>query len=124
MTLIVIVHYFFSMHWYQRPSVCTIESGPPLSEPQGQIYQLHLCGRESRTDVVAGRTFGSEFFATHTRSDWLRIDYSCGRQQNRAPSAPNHSRPYAIQTCRQRGRIFTIGHVIKNEQSRIASSQR
>lgn len=112
------------MYWYQRPSVRAIESGPSLPEPQGPLHQLHLCRWQPGTDVVAGRTFGSEFFTTHTRSYRIRFDHSCGRQQNRVASTANHSGPNSIQIGRQGRRVFVTGHVIKNEQSRIASSQR
>lgn len=113
-----------SMYWYQRPSVCTVKSGSPLPEPQGSLHQLHLRGWQSGTDMVTGRTFGPEFFATHTRGDRICFDYSRGRKQNRVTSTANHSRPNSVQIGCQRRRIFAIGHVIKNEQSRTTSSQR
>jgi len=112
------------MYWYQRSSVRAIESGPSLPEPQGPLHQLHLCGWQPGTDVVTGRTLGSKFFTTHTRSYRIRFDHSCGRQQNRVASVANHSGPNSIQIGRQGRRVFVTGHVIKNEQSRIASSQR
>lgn len=112
------------MYWYQWSSVCAVESRPSLPESQGSIYELHLRGWQPGTDVVTGRTFGPKFFATHTRSDRIRVDHSRGCQQNRAASTANHPGTNSIQIDRQRGRIFVTGYVIKNEQSRIASSQR
>lgn len=112
------------MYWHQRSSVCSVKPGPSLPEPQGSVYQLHLRGWQSRTDVVARRTLGLEFFATHTRSDRLRFDHSCGRQQNRFTTVANYTRPNSIQISRQGRRIFAIGHVVENEQSRIASTER
>jgi len=112
------------MYWYQRSSVRAVESGPSLPEPQGPLHQLHLCGWQLGTDVVAGRTLGSKFFTTHTRSYRIRFNHSCGRQQNCVASAANHSGPNSIQIGREGRRVFVTGHVIKNEQSRITSSQR
>lgn len=112
------------MYWYQRSSFRAVESGPSLPEPQGSLHQLHLCGWQPGTYVVAGRPLGSEFFTTHTRSYRICFDHSCGRQQNRVTSAANHSRPNSIQIGRQGRRVFVTGHVIKNEQSRITSSER
>lgn len=112
------------MYWYQRPSVCPVKSGPPLQEPQRSVHQLHLRGRQPGTDVVTGRTLGPEFFATHTRGDRVCFDYSRGRQQNRVTPTANHPGPNSVQIGCQRRRIFAIGHVVKNEQSRTTSSQR
>lgn len=112
------------MYRYQRPSVCTVKSRPPLPEPQGPVHQLHLRGRKPGIDMVTGRTLGPQFFAAHTRSDRLRFNHSRRRQQNRTASAANHPRPDTVQTNRERGRIFADGYVIKNEQSGIASTSR
>lgn len=112
------------MYWYQRSSVRAIESGSPLSEPKRPLHQLHLCGWQPGTDMVAGRTLGSEFFTTHTRSYRICSDHSCGRQQNRVASTANHSGSNSIQIGCQGRRVFITGHVIKNEQSRITGSQR
>lgn len=114
----------FSMYWYQWSSICTVESGSSLSESQGSICQLHLRGWKFGTDVVTGRTFGPKFFATHTRSDRIRVNHSCRCQQNCVASTTNHPGTNSIQISRQRRRVFVTGYVIKNEQSRIASSQR
>lgn len=112
------------MHWHQRPSICTIEPGPPLPEPQGSIHQLHLRGWKPGTDMVTRRTLGPEFFATHTRSDWLRFNHSRGCQQNCVASASNHPGSHSIQISRQRRRIFATSYAVENEQSRVTSSQR
>lgn len=112
------------MYWYQWSFVCTVKPGPSLPEPQGPVHQLHLRGRQPRTDVVTRRTLGPEFFATHTRSDRLRFDNSRGCQQNRVTTVTNHPWPNSVQINRQGRRVFTIGHVIENEQSRIASTKR
>lgn len=112
------------MYRYQRPSVCTVKPGSSLPEPQGSVHQLHLRGRQPRTDVVARRTLGPEFFATHTGSDRLCFDHSRGRQQNRVTEVANHPRPNPVQISCQGRRVFVIGHVVENEQSRIAGTQR
>lgn len=112
------------MHWYQWSSICTVKSGPSLSEPQGPIHQLHLRGWQPGTNMVTRRALGFEFFATHKRSDRICIDHSCGRQQNCVTPTANHSGPNSIQIGREGGRVFAFGHVIKNEQSRIASTKR
>lgn len=112
------------MHWYQRSPVCAVESGPSLSEPQGPIHQLHLRGWQPGTDMVTGRAFGLEFFATHKRSNRICTDHSRGRQQNCVAPTANHSGPNSVQIGRQRGRVFAFGHVIKNEQSRITRTKR
>lgn len=112
------------MYWHQRPSICAVESGSSLPKPQGPIHQLHLRGWQPGIDVVTGRTLGSEFLTTHTRSDRIRFDHSRGCQQNRVAQTTNHSWSNSIQIGRQGRRVFIVGHVIKNEQSRIASSQR
>lgn len=114
----------YSMHRHQRPLVRAVEPGPPLPEPQGPVHQLHLRGRQPGTDVVAGRTPGPEFFATHTRGDRLRVDHARGRQQNSVAPTADHPGPDAVQTGRQRGRVLAHGHVVENEQSRIARAQR
>lgn len=112
------------MYRYQRPSVCAVQSRPPLPEPQGPVHQLHLRGWKPGTDVVTGRTLGPQFFAAHTRSDRLRFNHSRRRQQNCTASAANYTRPDTVQTDRERGRIFADGYVIENEQSGIASPPR
>lgn len=112
------------MYRYQRPSVRTVEPGSSLPEPQGPVHQLHVRGRQPGTHVVARRTLGPEFFATHTRSDRLRFDHSRGRQQNRVAEVANHPRPNSVQINRQGRRVFPVGHVVQNEQSRIARAQR
>lgn len=89
------------MYWHQRSSIRTIESRPPLSEPQGPVHQLHLRGWKSGTDLVTGRTLGLEFFTTHTRSDRLRSDHSRGRQQNCVTPIANHPGSNTIQIGRQ-----------------------
>lgn len=89
------------MYWYQRSSIRAVESRPPLSEPQGPVHQLHLRGWKPGTDVVTGRTLGPELFATHTRSDRLRVDHSRGREQNSVATTANHPGPNAIQVGRQ-----------------------
>lgn len=112
------------MYRHQRASVRAVQSGPPLPESQGPVHQLHLRGRQPGADVVAGRTLGPEFFATHTGSDRIRFDHTRGREQNRFAPTANHPGPNSVQTGRQRGRVLVTGHAVKNEQSRAARPQR
>lgn len=65
----------FSLHRYERSDVRPFEQGAPLQEFEGQVYQLHVRGRESGTDMAARRKSGSQLPPVHQVDLKFRFPY-------------------------------------------------
>lgn len=104
-----------SMHRIKRSSIRATQSRAPLSQPKGSIYELHLCGRKSRADVVAERKLRPELFAVHQRSNGIRADIACGCEPHRTAEIADHPRANVVQIEHPRSGVRLDGDAVPNE---------
>lgn len=112
------------MHRDERENVLSFEQGAPLSQLEGPIHQLYLCGWEPRVDLGSGRTFGSQFSSIYKGGDRPCPDFACRCEENRLAATPDYQRTYPIQIKCLRPRVRTSCHLVQNAHPRNASTPR
>uniref|UniRef100_A0A8D8RFG2 Uncharacterized protein n=1 Tax=Cacopsylla melanoneura TaxID=428564 RepID=A0A8D8RFG2_9HEMI len=105
-----------NMHRHKRSYVGAVQSRAPLPESEGPLHELYLCGRQSGTDLVAGRTLGPELSTIYPGGDRLCPHLTCGCEKDCPPQATNHPRSHHIQTECPRRRVLPSYPSVQDEQ--------